>query len=74
MIINCTPLGNVNNEIIPIELKGFKDNLIIYDLNYAPEKTKLLIEAENKGLKAINGRIMLEKQAYKAIDIWNLNT
>lgn len=74
MIINCTPLGNINNEVMPITLKDFKNNLIIYDLNYTPEKTKLLIEAERKGLKAINGRAMLEQQAYKAIEIWNLNT
>lgn len=74
IIINCTPLGNINNEVMPITLKDFKDDLIIYDLNYIPEKTKLLLDAEDKGLKAINGSIMLEQQAYESINIWNLNT
>ncbi|MBU5590925.1 shikimate dehydrogenase [Clostridium sp. MSJ-4] len=73
IIINCTPLGNINNQVLPINLKNFSGDLVIYDLNYSPKKTNILIEAEKLGLKTINGECMLEHQAYKSIDIWCSN-
>ncbi len=70
MIFNCTPLGNINFNKAPIELIDFNDNLIVYDLNYIPEKSQLLMDAESKGLKIINGMSMLVNQAIYSINIW----
>lgn len=70
MLINCTPLGNTNNNILPIELENYKEGLVIYDLNYSPSKSKLLCLGESKGLKVVNGEAMLIAQAIHSIDIW----
>lgn len=70
IILNCTPLGNINFNKKPIDLIDFNDNLIIYDLNYIPEKSELLIDAESKGLIIINGMSMLVNQAIYSINIW----
>lgn len=71
IIINCTPLGNLNNDIMPIKLINFNRDLVIYDLNYVPNKSKILLEGEKNGLRIINGYKMLKAQAYYSINIWN---
>ncbi|WP_315118044.1 shikimate dehydrogenase [uncultured Clostridium sp.] len=71
IIINCTPVGGENyKDISPINLGEINKDLIIYDLNYSPSKTKLLKSGELLGAKVINGELMLKLQAYKAIEIW----
>ncbi|SHI67087.1 shikimate dehydrogenase [Clostridium amylolyticum] len=70
IILNCTPLGNINLNKKPIDLIDFNDNLIVYDLNYIPEKSELLIDAESKGLITMNGMSMLVNQAIYSINIW----
>jgi len=71
IIINCTPLGGANFiSEVPLCVKGIKKDTVVYDLNYIPEKSKLLLEAEKCGGKIINGTAMLKYQAYYAIDIW----
>ncbi len=70
MIINCTPLGNINNDIMPINLVNFNKNLLIYDLNYLPNKSKILYKGEKYGLRIINGETMLKCQAYYSINLW----
>lgn len=71
IIINCTPLGGANfPDETPLCVKGVKKDTVVYDLNYTPEKTKFLLQAEKFGAKIINGKAMLKYQAYYAIDIW----
>lgn len=75
LIINATPLGGSNfNDIIPIEFTQLDKDTIVYDLNYTPEKTRFLMEAEKCGATIINGMDMLLNQGYKAIEIWLSNT
>ena len=73
IIINCTPLGGAKYpDISPFKFnKSIKKDLIVYDLNYAPKKPKLLVEAERHNTKIINGELMLKFQAYYSINIWN---
>ncbi|WP_040211595.1 shikimate dehydrogenase [Clostridium polynesiense] len=70
LVINCTPLGNINFKGKPIELLDYNEDLIVYDLNYIPEKSEFIMDAESKGLKAINGKSMLINQAIHSINIW----
>lgn len=70
ILINCTPMGNINNPIMKFKIKKTNKNLIIYDLNYEPEKTKLIKLGKKLGLKCINGLDMLRFQAYESIEIW----
>ena len=75
LLVNCTPVGMRNNsmDISPVKfniLSTLPKNSIVYDLIYNPYKTVLLKEAQNLGLKTINGLDMLIYQAQKAFEIW----
>lgn len=73
-IVNCTPLGSANYlDILPLDLSKIKNNSIVYDLIYNPEKTAFLKKAEQLGATIINGERMLYYQAYSAADIWISN-
>ncbi|MCM8819421.1 MAG: shikimate dehydrogenase [Candidatus Omnitrophica bacterium] len=59
ILINATPVGLNENDPCLIAEQLLHKNLIVYDLIYNPPKTKLLLLAEKKGLKAYNGLGML---------------
>lgn len=67
IIINTTPVGMYPEiDSVPIDLSKFTKCTTVIDLIYNPYKTKLLIEAEKMGIKAVNGLSMLVAQATKA--------
>lgn len=70
MLINCTPVGNINNPTMNLNIKKINKHLIIYDLNYEPEKTGFIKLGEKLGLRCINGLDMLKFQAYESIKVW----
>jgi shikimate dehydrogenase len=64
LIIHCTPIGmhpKVDAALIPPEL--FRPGQVVFDIVYTPLKTKLLSEAESRGLKVISGVEMFINQA-----------
>ncbi|MEG2199973.1 MAG: shikimate dehydrogenase, partial [Anaerovorax sp.] len=70
ILINCTPVGmypNVKESPIPKELINTK---VVIDLIYNPKETQLLKFAKALGCTAINGQLMLEKQAEESQHIW----
>ncbi len=73
ILVNCTPLGthpNVNQKP-DIPYIYLKENHLLFDLIYNPEKTAFLLEGESRGASICNGHRMLELQAEKAWEIWN---
>jgi shikimate dehydrogenase len=74
LIINTTPLGTFP-EIgsfpdIPYDL--LTPDHLLYDLVYNPPETEFLRFGRQKGTNCINGQKMLELQAEKSWEIWNL--
>ena len=70
LLINCTPVGMYPNvDVSPIPKEWIKTDAVI-DMIYNPAKTLLLEYAEELGLKAINGSLMLKEQAMKSHEIW----
>lgn len=69
LLINCTPLG-MHGIAADFEFFDFLDHLpsgaVVCDLIYKPAKTKLLLEAEKRGLTILNGLGMLIHQAILA--------
>lgn len=64
LIINCTPIGmhpNEGSSLVPSEL--FRPEQVVFDVVYTPLKTKLLADAEARGLKIIPGVDMFINQA-----------
>ena len=64
LIINCTPIGmhpNEDSSLVPAVL--FRPEQVVFDVVYTPLKTKLLADAEERGLKIIAGVDMFINQA-----------
>ena len=64
VIVNCTPVGMYPNVgVSPIVLDLFPQLEGVLDMIYNPARTKLLLDAESRGLVAVNGLLMLVAQA-----------
>ena len=73
VICNCTPVGMYpNNGASPIDLDLFPKLEGVLDVIYNPARTKLLMDAADRGLVAENGLWMLVAQAKEAAE-WFLN-
>ncbi len=64
LVIHCTPVGMHPKEDVSLVPKDlFKTGQVIFDVVYTPLQTKLLKEAEARGLKTISGVEMFINQA-----------
>lgn len=71
IIVNTTPVGMFpNNGAVPIDISQFKKAEIVLDIIYNPSKTKLILDAEKCGIKAVNGLSMLVAQAKKSAELF----
>ena len=64
VIIHCTPIGMHPKEdasLVPAEL--FRPGQVVFDIVYTPLKTRLLADAEARGLKIVSGVEMFINQA-----------
>lgn len=60
VIINTTPVGMYPNmDAKPITLDGFENLSGVVDVIYNPLNTNLVLDARQKGIKAVNGLYML---------------
>ena len=72
VIINTSPVGMYpNNNISPIDLGNFTKLKCVVDIVYNPLKTKLIVDAEGRGIQAVGGLMMLVAQAKRAIEIFD---
>ena len=72
VLINTTPCGmypKVDN--VAVDIKNFKNVSWVIDVVYNPLKTKLVLEAEELGIKTLGGIEMLVAQAYIAAEYFN---
>ena len=69
IIINTTPVGMYpkNLETL-VDLEKFTNLSGVADLIYNPKRTKLILDAEKKGINNISGLYMLSAQAKKAAE------
>ncbi|MDD6467009.1 MAG: shikimate kinase [Erysipelotrichaceae bacterium] len=71
VIINATPVGMFpNNEESPIQLEKFTQLESVCDIVYNPLRTKLIVDAQNRGCKTACGLMMLVAQAKQAVEIF----
>jgi Shikimate 5-dehydrogenase len=69
IIVNTTPLGMYPNiDATPLELSTFHSCEAVIDVIFNPGKTKLTLQAEALGIKAVTGLEMLVAQAKQAIE------
>jgi shikimate dehydrogenase len=71
VIINTTPVGMYPNpDDMPIDLGKFKMLSGVVDAVYNPLRTKLVLEAKKRGIKATGGLYMLVAQAARAVELF----
>ncbi len=71
VIINATPVGmfpNANGK--PIELNKFKNLGGVFDCVYNPYRTRLVLNAEKLGIRAVGGLKMLAAQGVYSEFLW----
>ncbi|MCI6271631.1 MAG: shikimate dehydrogenase [Erysipelotrichaceae bacterium] len=71
-LINTTPVGmypNIDENIV--DLNTLKNLEIVIDIVYNPFNTQLIVNAKEKGIKAIGGIEMLVAQAKSAIEFFD---
>ena len=69
VIVNATPVGMYpQNGIAPVDIEQFPRLEGVLDLIYNPKRTKLLLDAESRGLVAMNGLWMLVAQAKESAE------
>lgn len=74
-IVNCTPVGMYpNTGATPIDLSRFKRLVGVVDMVYNPSRTRLIYEAELRGIPCANGLYMLVAQAAEASRLFLNNT
>ncbi|MFI5398232.1 MAG: shikimate dehydrogenase [Candidatus Binatia bacterium] len=75
VLIHCTPVGmhpKTDASVVPKSL--LHRNLAVMDIVYNPLKTKLLADAEERGLKTISGVEMFVNQAVLQFELWTGKT
>lgn len=67
IIVNATPVGMYpNTGVSPVDLTQFPHLEGVLDVIYNPARTQLLMDAERRGMVAMNGLWMLISQAIEA--------
>lgn len=72
LFINATQLGMVGQEAMPSfvlsDLADMNDDATVFDMVYAPLETELLAAARRRGLRTVDGLVMLVGQAAAAFE------
>jgi shikimate dehydrogenase len=75
VLIHCTPIGmhpKVNDSVVPKAL--MHRDLAVMDIVYNPIKTRLLLDAEARGLTTVSGVDMFVNQAVLQFELWTGQT
>jgi len=70
LLINATAIGMKEADPCLVDEKSLHKDLLVYDLIYNPNETKLLALAKRVGAKTSNGLGMLLYQGMAAFEIW----
>ena len=71
IVVNATPVGMYpKNGAAPVDISIFHGCEGVLDVIYNPSKTRLLLDAEERGIPHVNGLPMLVAQAVKAFEIF----
>lgn len=69
ILVNTTPVGMYpDNGHSPVDLDQLPNLEAVLDVIYNPARTKLLLDAEHRGLVTVNGLLMLVAQAKEATE------
>ena len=71
VLINATPVGMYPDmEHMPVELSRFPRLGYVFDVIYHPQRTRLVLDAQARGMRAVGGLCMLVAQAVFASELF----
>ncbi len=71
ILVNATPVGMYpNNGVSPLSLDALPRLQAVLDVIYNPARTKLLLDAAERGIPCCNGLLMLVSQARRAAEFF----
>ena len=71
LLVNTTPVGMYpGNGESPVDLNGLPNLKLVLDVIYNPARTRLILDAEAKGIPCRSGLLMLVAQAARACELW----
>ena len=72
IIINASSIGQVGHvDFSNMQfLENIHKNAILFDINYSNKDAKLLKMAREKGIRTLNGKLMVACQGIEAFEIW----
>lgn len=71
ILVNTTPVGmSPNRGESPADASALHPGLLVFDLVYNPERTRLLADAEAAGARTLGGLAMLVYQGAEAFRLW----
>jgi len=72
IVVNATPLGTLGprSKFTPLTASRLEGLRTVYDLVYNPAETRLMNEAKQAGVPAVNGLGMLIEQGARQFEIW----
>lgn len=70
LLVNATPIGMKETDPLLVDKKFMRKGLLVYDLIYHVQETKLIRAAREKGCLATNGLGMLLAQGELSFKIW----
>ena len=71
VVVNTTPVGmHPNVDASPLNATDLEAGQIVYDIVYAPERTRLIKDAESRGLQTVGGLGMLVHQGRASFEFW----
>jgi 3-dehydroquinate dehydratase/shikimate dehydrogenase len=74
VLINCTTVGmSPHGDDSPMPAEGLAPRQLVFDLIYNPLQTRLLKDAENLGMRTVNGLDMFVRQAAMQFELWTGN-
>ena len=70
LLVNATPVGMKESDPCLVDEKIMHQDLLVYDLIYNPEETKLIKLAQQRGARTANGLGMLLYQGARSFELW----
>jgi shikimate dehydrogenase len=70
LVINATSLGLKPDDPSPIDLSLFGPDTRVFDTTYGKHRSSLLLQAEELGIPAVNGTLMLVLQGAGSLGVW----
>lgn len=69
IVVNSTSVG-LNEMISPVSADALPSDGVVLDAVYSPARTQLLIDAETRGARIVEGKWMLVYQAAEQLRLW----